>query len=155
MAMLLLASCQMSQPGPAAPGANPTPAGEVPFKLSGPQNPLILIPVVIDGKGPYTFALDTGATLTIVSPELSQQLALTPFGSGEATGAGGKLQVTLARVHTFSVGAAAVDNLGVGIMNMDALEGALGSKLDGIVGYNFLRLFRVTIDYRASTLRFE
>ena len=29
---------------------------------------------------------------------------------------------------------------------------AVGTQVDGIVGYNFLRGFRVTIDYPAATL---
>ena len=30
---------------------------------------------------------------------------------------------------------------------LDMLSGVIGSKLDGIIGYNFLRHFRVVIDY--------
>lgn len=35
------------------------------------------------------------------------------------------------------------------------LGGAVGTRLDGIVGTNVLRWFHVTIDYRARLLRLE
>jgi hypothetical protein len=39
-------------------------------------------------------------------------------------------------------------------MFLDMLSTAVGAKLDGIIGYNFLNLFRVTIDYPRTTLNF-
>jgi hypothetical protein len=38
---------------------------------------------------------------------------------------------------------------------LDMLSGVIGTKLDGIIGYNFLRHFRVVIDYPNDRFRLE
>jgi hypothetical protein len=38
---------------------------------------------------------------------------------------------------------------------LPALSQALATRLDGIIGYNFLKEFRVTIDYPNETLSFD
>lgn len=37
-----------------------------------------LVNVMINGKGPYPFILDTGASITAVDPDLIKELALPP-----------------------------------------------------------------------------
>ena len=44
----------------------------VTFRLAGGKQPLILLPVFVDGRGPYSFVLDTGAGPTLVSNELAE-----------------------------------------------------------------------------------
>ena len=48
----------------------------VTFRLAGSKQALILVPVFVDGRGPYSFVMDTGATTTVVSNELADALAL-------------------------------------------------------------------------------
>jgi predicted aspartyl protease len=50
---------------------------EVTFKLAGAHAPLILVPTFVNGQGPYDFVLDTGASATLLSPELAERLGLT------------------------------------------------------------------------------
>ncbi|MGB8322898.1 MAG: hypothetical protein WCE52_08050 [Candidatus Acidiferrum sp.] len=38
----------------------------VTFRLAGSKQALILVPVFVDGRGPYSFVVDTGATTTVV-----------------------------------------------------------------------------------------
>ena len=53
-----------------------------------------------------------------------------------------------ARLGALCVGRAAVHDLDVLIGEfLEMLSQAIGKQLDGIVGYNFLRNFRVAIDY--------
>jgi len=40
------------------------------FRLAGGQNPLILVPVYLDDRGPYQFILDTGASHCLLTEEL-------------------------------------------------------------------------------------
>jgi len=51
-------------------------------------------------------------------------------------------------LESFQVGGAKVDNMSVVVADFFAmLSHAVGAKLDGIVGYNFLRNYKVVIDY--------
>jgi len=53
-------------------------------------------------------------------------------------------------------GRAGIDDLVVVVADFfSMLSQAVGVRLDGIVGYNFLRNFRVVIDYPGEKLRLE
>jgi hypothetical protein len=56
-------------------------------------------------------------------------------------------------LQLFQLGAARIDSLAVIVADFFAmLSDALGAKLDGIVGYNFLRNYKVAFDYLNETL---
>jgi hypothetical protein len=48
-----------------------------------------LVDLMIDGKGPYRFILDTGASLTVIGEDLKKELALTPVAGTHAAAPGG------------------------------------------------------------------
>ncbi len=77
-------------------------ATTVPFDA---ENDLIVVGVMLDGKGPYRFILDTGASVHAITPEIARVLGLKVEGSGvinvgskESIGAG------LARVKKLEIG---------------------------------------------------
>src|SRR5213082_2801952 len=53
-----------------------TAPGEVSFELAPPNDAAIIVPVKINGKGPYKFVLDTGATFTCIDQKLVDELKL-------------------------------------------------------------------------------
>lgn len=128
---------------------------EISFRLGGPSKPVILIPALINGKGPYQFALDTGAGQTVLSSELADELALKQGEKKEAFGAGGKVSVSMSVVDSIAIENAKVESLSVVITDLSLLRMATGEKLDGILGYNYLRNFRVPIDYPKRLLTLE
>jgi predicted aspartyl protease len=106
-------------------------SAKVKFRLAGGAQPLILIPVEVNGEGPFEFILDTGAGTSLLSSQLGERLGIKVLGSKEGQSAGGAVSVALARLSSLAVG---------------------GAKLDGIVGYNFLRNYKVGLDYPNETL---
>jgi predicted aspartyl protease len=127
---------------------------QIKFKLAHPAKPLILIPTLVNGEGPYQFALDTGASTTVVSPELAQNQGLKSISVPEMTGAGGKVQAAVGTVESLAVGGAKLEKLYVMVADfLSMLSQVTATKLDGIIGYNFLKEFRVTIDYPNEMLR--
>ncbi len=62
---------------------------EVPFRLRENQP---LTQLTIDGQGPYTFLIDTGASDFVVDDGLARELRLRPVGVGRAQGAVGRAQ---------------------------------------------------------------
>ncbi len=132
--------------------AHPT-RSEVVFRLASPVKPLVLVAALVDGKGPYTFAVDTGASMTALSPALASALEIEAAENVSMTGAGGMLQAAVGRVASLAVGGAVLENLSVVVSDfLETIGQAVGGRLDGVVGYNFLRRFRVTIDYPNSLL---
>ena len=126
---------------------------EVKFRLAGGAQPLILVPAFVNKKGPFEFILDTGAGTSLLSTELAQRLGIDEGESKEARGAGGKVQVILSQVKSLVIGAAILEDIQIAITDLTGVGSALGTKIEGDIGYNFLKTFRVTIDYQTQVLR--
>jgi predicted aspartyl protease len=143
--------------GEQEPGGNGSSArAALKFKLAHPSKPLILIPALVNGEGPYVFALDTGASTTVVSSEVAQILAIESTGIPQMTGAGGAMQGAKGIVRSLAVGNARLENLAIVTADFLTMLGRIvKTKLDGVIGYNFLKEFKVTIDYPNETLRLE
>src|SRR5437879_12578185 len=129
---------------------------EVPIRLASPAKPLLLVEVHANGRGPFQFAIDTGTSTTAIAPELAQQLGLEGSPVGPLTTGGARVNVTAGTLESFQVGRARIDDLVVVAPDFcSMLSQAVGARLDGIVGYNFLRNFRVVIHYPGENFRLE
>jgi predicted aspartyl protease len=125
------------------------------FRLAGGAQPLILLPVKINGAGPFDFILDTGAGTSLVSAQLGQTLGIKVVGSKEGQSAGGAVSVSLARLDSLEVGSAKLNDVDVGLVDLSHIGKTVGAKIDGDLGYNFLKHFRITLDYRKNEIRFD
>jgi predicted aspartyl protease len=101
------------------------------------------------------FLLDTGSSLTVLTPLYAQRLGIAvPFDAKrrQLTGIGGhKVSVPLVTVAHVRVGGAVVENLTVGVYN--AIPDV--PMVDGILGLDFLRRFKFTVDTAGKVLRLE
>ena len=88
------------------------------FRLAGGAQPLILLPVRVNGRGPFEFILDTGAGTSLLSSELAAQLAVKIIGSKDGQSAGGKVAVSLAKVDSLAVAETKVEDVDVGIVDL-------------------------------------
>jgi predicted aspartyl protease len=128
--------------------ATPVTRSEVAFRLAAPTKPLVMIPAFVNGQGPFAFALDTGASTSVISPAVALALGIERGAGTAMTGGGGMLQATIGRVASLAVGSATAADVAVVVSDfVEQIGQAVGGKVDGVVGYNFLRRFRVTIDY--------
>jgi tetratricopeptide (TPR) repeat protein len=128
--------------------------------VTAPENPapipfrqtlnLIFAQVKIDGRGPYNFAIDTGATQTVISEKLVGEIGLKPITSTVVYGIGGagKVDTTIYGVKELSVGEVKIKNLPIGTFN-DPLVSQLA---DGILGTAALSDFIITVNYPANQL---
>src|SRR4030095_7726356 len=133
-----------------------SPAGtKVKFRLAGGAQPLILVPVQVNDSGPFDFILDTGAGMSLLTSELAAQLGVKILDVKEGQTAGGKVSVSLAKVESLAVGEAKLDNVDVAVVDLGHLGKTVGATIEGDIGYNFLKHFRITIDYRTTEIRFE
>lgn len=146
-AAVLLAQCVWALPAGAASTCVPT-------TISSNGTPEILVRVRINGSGPYTFFVDTGATVSIISSALARRLHLQPISSVvRGVGAGGAFSTRAAKI-AITVGRLSQDNVLASIFDVSQIEAAVG-PVDGALGYNFLRAYRVTIDFPNDQLCLE
>ncbi len=108
-----------------------------------PRNFSIPIRVQINGT-PVNLLLDTGATSTVLSQRIAGALNLTSTGKTQNTRvADGKMVIGReVQIASLGVGTLAVNN-----SSAIVIDQAIGERgNDGLLGYNFLRNFRLTLD---------
>ena len=153
MIALALAAVACDSPQPAATREPADPgAGEVAFELAGPGGAAIIVPVTINGQGPFRLVLDTGATLTCLDQTVVRRLEL-PEARGVGMGAsiGGRGEVRLVRVDSLRVGAASAEELTACALDLAHIQD-IGIEMDGLLGLNFLQSFRVTLDFERNVV---
>jgi predicted aspartyl protease len=131
-------------------------AREVPVSFSGPNDAALIVPVHINGMGPFDFVLDTGATMTCLSHGTAERLGTeaTPGASGIGAGIGGAGRVEMVALDSLRVGETQVAGMLGCLLDLSQFR-ALGAPIDGLLGLNFLREFRVTLDFGRNTLRLD
>src|SRR5207247_10279208 len=122
-------------------------SAEIQFRLAGGAQPLILVPVHVNDRGPFDFILDTGAGTSLLASDVAKQLELKTISSKEGQSARGKVSVSLAKVDSLAAGEAKLGDVDVGIVDLSQIGKTIGARIDGDLGYNFLKHFRVAIDY--------
>ena len=118
--------------------------GPIPLRL-GPSH--VLVQAVLNGQEPVTLLLDTGASHTLLTPAIARRLGLNPTADAPTktlTSADGQFHtVPLVLCQTIAVGEAVVEQLPVGITDVDPKAPAV----EGLLGVDFLARFTVTLDY--------
>jgi hypothetical protein len=127
-------------------------ASVVPFEL---RSNLIVVRGAVAGR-PVLLAVDTGAQITMLSPEAAGRLGIdvgAAVGRIPLFGVGpDPVETPIVALRTLRLGPHEVDNLFVGIV-LSPMIRTLG--IDGILGADFLDAFRLTIDRRARELRLD
>jgi hypothetical protein len=113
---------------------------------------LVVVPVMVNEQGPFRFLLDTGASNTILSKRVGDRLKLNGGKPHRLTTAGGEVEVRLRNVRTLQVGDAQLKELEIAVSDFSLLEDL---KVDGILGGDYLRRFKVSIDYDKQTVELE
>jgi predicted aspartyl protease len=153
---LLALGCAL--PSAVSPGSpTDTSRGEVRFKLAGPNEAALIVSVKINGQGPYDFVLDTGATFTCVDRQLAEELKLPdwrgPVGSVVITGS--ESEMGFVKIDKLEVGdTASASELVAAKLDLSRMQPP-GFGIRGLVGLNFLKNYRLTIDFQSKTLRLD
>ena len=127
---------------PAPPELPPVPPGrgttKIPFSPGSP----VLVQARINGIGPVTLLLDTGAEATLISPAVLSRLGLSPGTAPPITlkGVTGMGQAGRVWVDQIEVGETRVGPLLIAVYEADL------KKADGLLGRDFLSHLKVTID---------
>ena len=127
-------------------------AQAVPFQLA-PKRPLTLVKVTLNGHGPYLLALDTGASMTLLSPESATSAGIVANG-GARLGGGGGAALGGAMLGRARVSLGPLDRqANVAVADVFApIRAAAGAAIDGVLGADFLSANRVTFDYSRNRM---
>lgn len=155
-APLLLGATPAPATPPSAPATTPAPAGETgtppvgvvpfiePFDLDATRR--MAVQVMIGGKGPFSFLVDTGAERTVIARELADRLGLVEGEKLRMATIGGS-----ATVPSYHVAALQMAKLRLAKVNAPAFHGRhIGAA--GLIGVDMLEDRRVLIDFRDQTM---
>jgi len=116
---------------------------------------MVGIPVSINGHEPFEFVLDTGASGTVITPKLANELELNlKTFDGICRGIGGDAEGHLATLDQLSVGGVNVEKHPVVVVDMSKISPKCHLIPDGILGYPFLKDFEFVIDYPQEKFAF-
>jgi len=119
------------------------------------NEPLIIVDAYVNNKGPFNLVVDTGASMTIISPAVARAAGVNQEGArAKATGATGNLDARVARLKSLKLGSNELNGINVAIMSLTTLNRATRLRLGGIIGYNVLKRFQITIDYSIRRILF-
>lgn len=131
-------------PSDGADGAAKTSATGVitiPVKINGPKVSVPVTFVVGNSSATGNLAVDTGASQTMISKRMAQELRMYASSSGERAGIGGVVTVDIGKVDSIRVGEAEAQNLQVSIHDFSK-----DPSIEGLLGYDFLGRYNMSVD---------
>ena len=156
MPALIGATPAPADPAP-APSATPAPPGETlappvtvipfiePFDLDATRR--MSVKVMVGGKGPFSFLVDTGAERTVIARELAERLGLVQGEKLRMATIGGS-----AIVPSYRVAALQMQKLHLPAVDAPAFFGRhIGAA--GLIGVDMLEQRRVLIDFRRESMQ--
>lgn len=113
---------------------------------------MVIVPVTINGAGPFSFLLDTGTSRTMIDGKVAAQLSLPPVAQSIAIGVQGTTSVSLVQAASVSMGGLTVSTLTMTVLPKGA---GLPEKVSGILGEDFLERFDLLLDYRHHVIELQ
>jgi len=121
----------------------------VPIELA---NDLIVLKVRVNGSRPLHFIFDTGASISVIDPQSARALGLRAKGKLNLDATGGSVQSGLIGPVSLSLVGVTVFKQPLATIDLDAFAPLFGYKIDGVIGYDFIKNFVVEIDYAAGLM---
>lgn len=103
----------------------------------------IVLPVRLNGRGPFRFLLDTGSTHTAVSGKTAAAIGAPVVAKTVIGSAAGSRQTLVVRIDALDVGPISVPGLLASVVELEGIAG-----VDGVIGHDALASLRYTIDFR-------
>jgi predicted aspartyl protease len=106
--------------------------------------------VMLNGRGPFKFVVDTGSNTSVLSTRVARTLELTPLPDKLVHGVTGTMMSRFARIGRIESGRSVSVNLPVAVLDAPAFE-----SLDGILGMDMFRGRRIRFNFARKTVEFE
>lgn len=106
----------------------------------------VMVPIHIDGKGPWRFVVDTGSQRTVVSRELAQRLALPARSPVTILSMTGRQETPTVAVPRLDFAGGSLDDIEAPVLEGEHLGAA------GLLGLDSLHGRRVTMNFRTGQM---
>jgi Aspartyl protease/gag-polyprotein putative aspartyl protease len=106
--------------------------------------------VMLNGRGPYKFIVDTASTTSVVSSRLATALNLPELAPRQVHSVTGTSLERFARTQTIRTGRSVKEDASVAVMDSPAFE-----KLDGILGMDMFKDRKVRFNFTRRSVHIE
>ncbi|VWX60568.1 retroviral-like aspartic protease family protein [Sphingorhabdus sp. 109] len=130
------------------PGSLGSPEGEI-VDIEQDRAERMTVPVSIEGKGPFSFVIDTGAERSVISRKIADSLALEGEKPAELMSIAGTTTVDMVYVPRLTMGRKNYDGL------ISPVLAAQHIGADGILGLDGLQDQRILFDFVADQIIVE
>jgi predicted aspartyl protease len=118
---------------------------------AGEYGRILVVPVRVDGRGPFFFFLDTGATTTTVGTRGARYIGLDATTASRGTGATGSIAVQTTTA-SLAFGGRTVEHVRVAVAEQFDELHRIAPGVIGSLGLNALRGMTLAIDYRSDNV---
>jgi hypothetical protein len=122
-------------------------------------NNLIIIPLWINGKGPYNFILDTGVGLILITDSClidSQSLIGARTMKINGLGKGGEISARLYLSAKIDLANSITGDTHIAVLSEDPfnLSSYVGMPIHGLIGYDLFNSFTIAINHTSKTITY-
>ena len=133
---------------PVTPGSVTNPAGEI-VNIDQDRAERMTVPVSIEGNGPFSFVIDTGAERTVISRRIADRLALDGEEPAQLMSIAGTSLVDMVYVPRLTLGQKSYEGL------VSPVLAAHHIGADGILGLDGLQDQRILFDFVSNQIIIE
>ncbi|MEQ8472301.1 MAG: aspartyl protease family protein [Marinoscillum sp.] len=120
------------------------------FELFGDH---IFISLSVDDSEPVDFIFDTGDGLAVIDVDVAKKLNLKMDHKSSKTSAQGSVSGALIEHNKIEINDVKLEDIELYTTDLDHLERSIGRNIDGIIGYDLLKNYVVSIDYSDMTIK--
>jgi len=117
------------------------------------------INLMVNGKGPLRFVIDTGASLSVISDKAAARLGIKPVargGNARAVGGSGIFPIIYGLLDSITIGEARIEAIPIYIRTIHtAPETPEIERADGYIGLSVLANYGVTLDYQTKQMTLD
>jgi hypothetical protein len=125
--------------------AGPSKSLHVPVDVVGNR---VFVKASVNGSEPAWFMLDTGAETSVITSEFAKKLGLRSQGAMSTIGSGGAANMSLLNDVVFGLPGVDVPSKTVAVLDFSQLLPSLGHDMAGLLGYDVISRFVLSIDYQ-------
>ena len=114
----------------------------------------VVVPVRLNGRGPFDLVLDTAARFTILEPGLAAELGLEPFGRLPLVTVAGAREAARARLDRLTLGPAELTGVDVLVAEVPVLRSA-DRRIRGLLGQSALARLSFGLDHARRLVLFH
>lgn len=113
----------------------------------------VIVPVIVNGSGPFRMLLDTGATHSAITEDVAALVRAKPVAQSIVITPAGEMLRTIVAVDRITVGSIAAEDMLPSVVPAHAFDPE--GRIHGLIGQDVLAKLRYTLDFKARTVEWH